>query len=92
MAMSENINNKKTPLCNKCKHNIKLSSCGACADKGIDQVKKIMGSDGSNQISEEDEIQYLKYACKIVVNNPPDFAEVNPYACKFYFPNCLKLF
>jgi hypothetical protein len=92
MMKASEKNENKAPMCNKCKHNIKLSSCGACADKGIDQVKNIMGVDSSEPISEADEIQYLKYACKIVVNNPSDFSEVDPFACKFYFPNFLKLF
>ncbi|MHA1341583.1 MAG: hypothetical protein ACTSRZ_16745 [Promethearchaeota archaeon] len=94
----------QAPLCLKCKHYMGNDSCGACVEKGIHQIKKMTekveaaendkttknNDIKSRNYNQYEEIEYYKYACKIVLNDPSDFNVVNPLDCKYYFPNSIK--
>ena len=42
--------------------------------------------------SEETIINDLKNSCKIILKNPEDYNEVNPYECKFYLSSAFRFF
>lgn len=83
------MENSKPPMCSTCAHNVKLSSCGACADKGSSMVQKLTAATGVDITI--DEVEALKYTCKVIMNSPEDFSKVDPRECQYYFPKGLKL-
>lgn len=101
-SLSDDQQAKNTPLCLKCKHYIK-NSCGAnCGSThGVDKLKKLINSEtiefdintkkNTDQIIGLDLDSY-KHACQVVMNCPSDFDVVDPFKCKYFFPNSLKLY
>ena len=85
--------NSMNPQCHRCHHYMKNSSCGSCVDEGAELVQNILNSTDfqDNKLLESEEINLLKYACKVVINSPEDFNVVNPLDCKYYLPNALRL-
>ena len=81
------------PQCLTCRHNMKLSSCAPCTDKGA-QIIENLALDFEKDISstEEQKIITLKYSCKILMNNPEDFKSVDPYNCKYFLSSAFKFF
>jgi len=77
------------PQCETCRHNVKLSSCGACIDEGAKLIDKISIDLGAEIINPEDEINKYKYYCKIIMTYPEDFNEIDPFNCKYYLNSCL---
>jgi hypothetical protein len=75
--------------CLKCQHYMQNSSCGACSTSAIDQVKKISNANGIS--GPDNELQYYKYACKIVFNEPEAIHDVDPVKCVYFLPNYLKI-
>jgi hypothetical protein len=81
--------NSKSVLCNSCQHNMKNTSCGACADKTIQTMKHI---DSVVQLtSSTEDVNYFIYSCKIGVNDPNSLNELDPFKCKYYFSTAFKL-
>lgn len=81
--------NTRLILCNSCQHNIKNTSCGACADKAINTMK---GIDLAVQKKTElEDAKYTIYSCKVGINDPAVLQELDPYDCKFYFSNAFKV-
>jgi len=77
--MQGKTENKNNILCFKCKHFIENESCGSCISKTIKKM------DNYN------ELEYFKYACKIVINDSSDFNNVNPLDCKYFFSKSIQL-
>ena len=77
--------------CDSCIHNMGASSCGGCTTNVIESVKKLALNVDIGEASAEktldDQIEYKKYACKVVYNHPEDLAVVNPLDCKYFMPN-----
>ena len=71
---------EKKPQCLTCSHNMKLSSCAPCTDKGA-QIIENLALDFETDLSstEEEKINTLKYSCKILMNNHEDFNSVDPF-------------
>ena len=80
---------EKKLQCETCKHNARLSSCGACIDEGAKIIDKIAIDLGAEIVNPEDEINKYKYYCKIIINYPEDFNEIDPFNCKYYLNSCL---
>jgi len=69
--------------CVNCQHNLEQSSCGKCVDNAANSL--------GIQTKWDSRIDQHKYLCKIVVNNPKDFDQVNPLKCPYYFPNFFRV-
>jgi hypothetical protein len=85
--------NEIQPECIKCKHNLKSSSCGPFASKEDELLNTLsdeLGIDlNDSKKNEEDE---LKSKCKILLNYPEEYEEIDPYDCKFFMPSALRFF
>lgn len=81
--------NNRLILCNSCHHNIRNTSCGACADKAITTMKSIDLAVKKN--SELEDARYAIYSCKIGINDPTVLQELDPYDCKYYFSSAFKV-
>ena len=81
------------PQCLKCSHYIKNTSCGSCADEGAELVKNIFNASGNpaDKLFESEDLNLLKYSCKVVMNSPEDFNVVDPLGCRYYLPSALRL-
>ena len=84
---------EKKPQCLTCSHNMKLSSCAPCTDKGA-QIIENLTLDFETDLSstEEEKINTLKYSCKILMNNHEDFNSVDPFNCKYYLSSAFKFY
>ena len=82
------------PQCLKCSHYIKNTSCGSCADEGAEIVKNIFNASGNStdNLFESEDLNLLKYSCKVVMNSSEDFNVVDPLECRYYLPSVLRLF
>lgn len=83
----------KKPLCLNCRHNLKISSCAPCANKGAKLTENIT-LDIETKLSSIEEIEFdsLKYSCKILMNNPEDFKSVDPYNCRYFLSSAFKFY
>ena len=83
---------KPLPLCTKCKHSIKNSSCGPCSDdKGTEMIENIAKELGIEpQYSEKDDLKALKLSCKILNRYPEDYESVDPYECKYFMSSFMS--
>ena len=81
--------NNEPILCNSCQHNMKNSSCGACADNAINTMKNL--DSAVQNKSESVDIDYLIYSCKVGVNDPSVIKELNPFHCRYYLSNAFKI-
>lgn len=86
--------NISEPQCLKCSHYLKNTSCGSCIDEGAELVKNIMNPNGnsSDKLFEMEDLNFLKYSCKVVMNSPEDFNVVDPLKCRYFLPSVLRLF
>ena len=73
---------EKKLQCTTCRHNIKTTSCGSCADKGSQMVENIAKELGVEVNSSEEDT--FRQNCKIVMQYPEDYDAVDPYKCKYY--------
>ena len=84
---------EKKPQCLNCGHNMKLSSCAPCTDKGAQIIKNIaLDFEMDLSSTEEEKINTLKQSCKILMNNHEDFNLVDPYNCKYYLSSAFKFY
>lgn len=82
---------EKNPQCFSCKYYLKNKSCGPCATQGSNLIKNIANELGLKpDFNENEDINALKYLCKVLVNNPEDFNIVNPYDCKYFLNKALR--
>ncbi|MFO8018019.1 MAG: hypothetical protein R6U96_05245 [Promethearchaeia archaeon] len=69
-------------LCKKCKHNLENQSCGSC----VRSTKRVVGNLSLNK-----EESY-KNSCKVLMNNPDEFEEIDPCECKYFLHKALGFF
>jgi hypothetical protein len=83
----------KKAKCYTCKHNIKKSSCGTCADKGTEMITNIAKElDIDLNHEQNNEVKNLKSSCKIILEYPDEYEEINPFKCKFYLPSVYNFY
>ena len=83
---------EKKPQCLTCRHNLNVSSCSPCANKGSKIFEQISLELGEELRYTEDDVDNLKYSCKILMNSSEDFDIINPYNCKYYLSSALKFY
>ncbi len=78
---------EKKFLCHKCKHNIKNTSCG---DKIGSLIKNISEATDLKIAQEDNDVEFLKLTCKIVMKYPEEKNAINPMNCKYYLNAALR--
>ncbi|MGV9171889.1 MAG: hypothetical protein ACOC44_17580 [Promethearchaeia archaeon] len=69
----------KQVLCIKCKHNLENQSCASCIESTKHVVENLTLDKGES----------YKYSCKVLMNNPEEFEEIDPYECKYFLNKSL---
>ena len=83
---------EKKPQCLTCRHNLKITSCSPCANKGSKIIEEITSELEDELPITEDKIDTLKYSCKILMNSSEDFDTIDPYNCEYYLSSALKFY
>ena len=84
--------NEKKLQCLTCRHNLKMRSCGPCANKGSKIIEEITSVLEDDFQSSAEKIYELKYSCKILMNSNDDFEKIDPYNCKYYLSSALRFY
>jgi len=80
---------EKEPQCASCKHNITLASCGSCAAKGAKMVEEI-AKELDIEPFHQNKIDSFKSTCKVILNYPEEYENIDPFNCRFYINNALR--
>ena len=83
---------EKKLQCLTCRHNLKIRSCGPCANKRSMIIEDAKSAFVDEFQSSREKTDILKQTCKILMNTTENFDDIDPYKCKYYLSSALKFY